>query len=692
MSKTSNDNRRAGGQPGRGGAPGGGRNGGQGGARHGGRPGGSHPGNRATTNAQPITAPYNFVPLSGEVFFPEWRDRVSHDVPFSDGIDGVIEFELQAHTDLLVAEPKRGQEPRGFFRLPGDDGRAAVPGSSLRGMLRAVLEVAAFGKMQLIDDRALSVRDLNNQDLYGKRMTQSRRGSSGTIFESRSRAGWLQFADGRWVLTPVPHWRVRYAVLDQYTGLNWAQKLHRATSAEKYALFQQQGRRRNVWFEGDAEPCEHAHGDKMSLVYREATRIFTDEPTDEERSQALRTKRKLTRGALVFTGQVGKKKSDFIFQLPLKSARTIEVDERTLRAFMQIHSEAEDSDWNTWFKPRALKGERIPVFYLADDQGAPTAIGLAQMFRLAYKHGLHDAVRHSGDVHFSSEADLVELLFGRLADEGRAGGAEAPGLRSRVSVGLAVEHGGVRENQPVHVVLNGPKPSYYPNYIAQDGAERSGLVRFESHGRDNKAKSLYRTLMDDGVQLRGRKRYPVRGASVLQSVSPSNITSHVRPLAAGARFRGRVRVHNLRPVELGALLWAMTWGGRTHLQHGLGMAKSMGCGAVSLRLVAHRLSNPQGESPDPAALMAAFEARMEAFCRDKEVEGAGEWLRSEQMFELLAMADPANAARPGVDLRHMVLNPDAKRNDFVKAKGSLQGNVRGAVLRSYSSMAGLQRK
>ena len=29
-----------------------------------------------------ITAPFNFVPLSDKVFFPDWADSVSHDIPF----------------------------------------------------------------------------------------------------------------------------------------------------------------------------------------------------------------------------------------------------------------------------------------------------------------------------------------------------------------------------------------------------------------------------------------------------------------------------------------------------------------------------------------------------------------------------------------------------------------------------------
>ena len=37
-----------------------------------------------------IKAPFNFVTLSDKVFFPEWADKISQDIPFSDGLSGTI--------------------------------------------------------------------------------------------------------------------------------------------------------------------------------------------------------------------------------------------------------------------------------------------------------------------------------------------------------------------------------------------------------------------------------------------------------------------------------------------------------------------------------------------------------------------------------------------------------------------------
>ena len=88
-----------------------------------------------------ITAPYNFVPLSRSVYFPPWAPQASQDWPFEDGLCGVLDYEVEALGPLFV----RGQQPPGartleFFKTP--DGKFAIPGSSLRGLLRNIVRAA----------------------------------------------------------------------------------------------------------------------------------------------------------------------------------------------------------------------------------------------------------------------------------------------------------------------------------------------------------------------------------------------------------------------------------------------------------------------------------------------------------------------------------------------------------------------
>ena len=103
--------------------------------------------NQQPQNEPLIPSPYNFVPLSEQVFFPGWADQVSMDVPFSDGISGTLQVKVTAKTPLYIRNGGAHPEDKSklndpnytdFFRVH-PDGPYAIPGTSLKGMLRACL-------------------------------------------------------------------------------------------------------------------------------------------------------------------------------------------------------------------------------------------------------------------------------------------------------------------------------------------------------------------------------------------------------------------------------------------------------------------------------------------------------------------------------------------------------------------------
>ena len=49
-----------------------------------------------------IKSPFNFIPVSDNVYFPDWSGQISHDIPFSDGICGVIHLAITTHTPTFV--------------------------------------------------------------------------------------------------------------------------------------------------------------------------------------------------------------------------------------------------------------------------------------------------------------------------------------------------------------------------------------------------------------------------------------------------------------------------------------------------------------------------------------------------------------------------------------------------------------
>ncbi len=112
-----------------------------------------------------ITAPYNFVPLSAWIFSPPWADKVSHDVPFRDGVSGRLELTITAETPVLVGgkQEKATKEKPGEVHFCQIGERYSIPGTTLKGMIRNILEIAAFGKMGYVDDRRLGIRDISGR-------------------------------------------------------------------------------------------------------------------------------------------------------------------------------------------------------------------------------------------------------------------------------------------------------------------------------------------------------------------------------------------------------------------------------------------------------------------------------------------------------------------------------------------------
>jgi len=221
------------------------------------------------------------------------------------------------------------------------------------------------------------------------------------------------------------------------------------------------------------------------------------------------------------------------------------------------------------------------------------------------------------------------------------------------------------------VCLSAPKPGFYPSYAHQPNTTAEGLV------------NRFMTCMDADGRLRGWKRYPVRDDVDFTPVDNgfkdkqenNDVLQELHPLSPGHRFRTRIRLHNLKREELGALIWALTLGGDAAKRHGLGMGKPFGMGAVSFSIEHCDLVANNGQ-PVPTAddLMNAFTAYMtRVYAERAECEGAT-WLQSNQVAQLLAMADPNEApGQPGC-LKYLDLDKHKE------AKGPGKSNLRWALL------------
>ncbi|MCP5528615.1 MAG: hypothetical protein H7A47_17630 [Verrucomicrobiales bacterium] len=155
---------------------------------------------------------------------------------------------------------------------------------------------------------------------------------------------------------------------------------------------------------------------------------------------------------------------------------------------------------------------------------------------------------------------------------------------------------------------------------------------------------------DEEARLRGWKLYP-RSRTVRASPEPPakngrlrwELSSPMRPVPAGARFRGRVHVHNLRRSELGALLWVIGLGepvdapaANRRFWHALGAAKSFGYGSVTIRVpnVQALSCARDGGGPDLGECRDQFSAVMDGFL------SCGAWSDSRQIRAVQVMSCP----------------------------------------------------
>lgn len=599
---------------------------------------GSRTGGGTAQRAQPprahIDAPYNFVPLSRWVYSPPWADLVSHDVPLQEGLSGSVAFTFTARTPILVGGKHGRDEAVAFFRLL--DSRVAIPGTSIRGMVRNVVEIASFGKMRLVDERRLGVRDLTAgaRKFYGDLMSRNHGDRNGP-FEPRTKAGWLRYdgAKEQWIITPCQFARIDHSDLRTLGGVSFN---GRPSAREKYRLW---GGTNGLKVTFDPGPAvDHAHSNGKKLRYRKAGRVGSGS----------------AEGMLVFTGQPGPNKHmEFVF-FDEKQAQNRIVPSDVWRGFLDIHEETDE--WGYW-KNRCPHGP-VPVFFL-EGNGQVSSLGLAMMYKLAYRRTIVETIRHTSPLHCSEASyDLAELIFGTVSED--ADGA----LKGRVSFSHAVCEVEIGEASEIRAILNGPKPTYYPNYIRQDAESDSWRLKGDH----------YRTYMDGDAEIRGWKRYPARTRAEVPPLTPEqrqNVDVQVRlcPLPAGTRFTGTMSFHNLMPEELGALLWTLTWGGNAGLRHSIGMGKPFGFGQIEVAVqdASFAANRPGVAPPSLEALCGRFEECMDGAYR--ATQGGSKppqaWRDSEQIVQLFSMADPIREKDFPGSLRHMRIEP---RNEFVAAK------------------------
>lgn len=575
-----------------------------------------------------ITAPYNFVPLNKEVFYPSWSKQVSHDIPFEDGESGEIDITITAKSPIFI----RDHENEELFCQ--HNGQYYIPSSSIKGMVRNVLEIVSFGEIN-IDKKLLSkqssIRDMSNpQEMVGV--------ATGCGFlKQNANDDWFIEDYGKPRTIEYDNTRTKILRLGNQTyTLSTGNNNENMSSKDKYNLI---GTNYPII---KIEKSSHDSNINGKTITRP---IAISSQTGEN-------------AYLVLTGEITNKKHEFVFALSDKKETPITKIEDAIERFQSVYFHSDSVDGNFW-KNNYNPEIGIPIFYRKKDDIYD--IGLTQLFKLAYPNTIKNSVKQTVN---TSKLDLAKTIFGAI-------NKETDSLKGRVyfSHFKTEAHPQIfKEN--LTITLGGPKPSFYPTYISQN-CQNDGKVQNNN----------YHSLMQDSAMIAGWKRYPIHhNKPNVKSVPQSDTTTTFNPLGIYTQdnifqefsFSGKLRYHNLKPQELGAILCALTFhDNEENFYHNIGLAKAHGFGKIKI----HIDTNNHQEA------LKSFEGMMTLWTKEKLQK---EWVATEQIKELFSM----HYKNTDIDtkLKYLVLDPDNRINQFVDAKNAKGCLPKFSVLSNFTDV------
>lgn len=608
-----------------------------------------------------IKAPYNFVPLEETAFYPEWANHISQDIPFKDGVSGSIEYTMEAKTPIFVRNGYTDRNNPDVTFSHTTDGRYFIPGTSVKGEIRNVLEILSFGKMTRVQDARFGIRDLSDK-LYRNQVKDVR---CGWLFRDKDADETEAY---KLIDCDIPY-RISPEEIDRLLSKNLTEFKSNFMVNSRNANRGREDLIRSSYYKYNEILGLNLRGsENCEQLLKESLHISFNSKTDGcGRKIADPDKKGARSGTIIVTGQPDKRQrkknqkggklkwtgKNFEFVFP-DSGKKLDVDAQVVEDFISIHKN--NFDFITLWEENLRHDYKIPVFFTFKDdkknknkksdkkekekKDIVDAIGLSAMFRIPSANFIRGAI--PAELQSKQHMDLAECIFG-TADKGLGY------LKGRVFFSPAFANDGVTTLDEVRTTLSSPKPSYGPLYV-KDG-----------------------TWNNSNARIKGRKRYPVRDDVRSNETGNENTQTVFIPLAKGTKFSGKIYFHNLRQCELGALISALTFNGHTECFHSIGEAKPLGYGKVkiTIREISDVLvTGNEVKSGDGLKKAKYYRNIFENEMRKHYPHRKS----SESLAELFAMAKGIPNAKES-DFTYMRMSTNPSDNEFAQAKSTQEGHM-----------------
>lgn len=542
-------------------------------------------------------APYNFVPLPEKIIPVEPASLPDHDRYRPDRYTGSIEVKLTTESPLYIrcgespaefSKENKKQSPE-FFTDPVS-GRPVIPGSSLRGMLRAMVEIVSYGKVQPVIDKPLIYRAVGDRSSLGEYYREQLLGISKTgrphthlDYPSKQvKGGYLKRRGTEWVIQPAREYHgesfvhVEYADADKITRGQGKHRVYNVYVVPVSRRTSNRGRR--------------GPGDLILDV------AVTPSIAPKQESNNM------VPAKLIESGHMGSRDHPkhwhcAIYE-PNPNAPWISIPEDIWEAYVQDR----DLTRGSGVKTRELKNDGDPLFYLLDKSNKLVFFGPTMMFRLPYPNTPQSLIPNN--LYRETDVDLAEAVFGytksNKIDAGKARAYAGRVFFNDARLEVAPNDLWLTDEPLTPKILGGPKPTTFQHYLTQQ------------EPNDPKRLDHYAASSPHPTTIRGHKLYwnkPVAWKDSQQArdfiedkefltkpaAERERDTQHtqIKPLKPGVVFNFTIRFENLSLVELGALLWPLHLGAQQEYRLKIGMGKPLGMGSVKSEATLHLTDRQQ---------------------------------------------------------------------------------------------------
>lgn len=581
------------------------------------RPNGGRQGNASSY----VGAPYNFVSLGEKVVSYDKKELPAHNSfkvskanrKEEELFSGEIRYTVTAQTDIFVG----GSNGKEFYR--SIDGSYALPGSSVRGLVRGNMQILGMSSIaDDVDDYKLMYRKVADRsplgreysNILGVKPVPVGKGKSISVC-TKVQAGYLFYDGSHYILIEIPGGpcnhvkdsKQNYYTLREPAILQAYEKTNNTKGDNPYAYLIEIANKHlmyrtkpNPFLSGGNVVKGSNNPHYCPSVYAISFKIGSNNQIERVAKPGELTGNHCHEGYILSSGFMHKKKTHYIIpgidgidlhhvnlkELETKGIHSIRLKDEAITSYKHDYEAKKNllgatltgvsknekkeiqKELQDFYALPRKKGECRPVFYIKlNDKENKIHFGFTPYQRLFYEHTVVDGIPRA---HKEAELDYTEAILGY--SKRRNSGNES--RKSRVSFEDArqvLPKGKTAEAlnlvcSPVQPILASPKPTSYLDYVTQRERE---LV----------------TYNNSNFTLRGYKQYWLhQEAAATQSTENDKQAAAFRPLKSGSSFQGTIRFKNLYAEELGLLLWSLRL--EKNSQQNLGKAKAYGFGRVRI--------------------------------------------------------------------------------------------------------------